>query len=452
MPNRHARREDSTESNVAAAARLTAELRRRLADAVYDARRRTARDIQAGVLQRLAAMRIHVSSTIELMVEPDAAMDDIGRAIDAAMAELRETISTAVPAFIATEGLGSALRSSGIGAPLPLVVRDDLQRRHPLRAEQAIYYVCHEATQNAIKHAGKGASVTITLSDTRAGIDFVVADNGAGFEPAAGQRGVGLLNIRERIESAGGEVAIWSSPGLGAAVRGFVPDVLSEAVRAPRGSAPVALDDNSLLRSQILAETDAERHRIVRDLHDGAQQRLVALRVKITLATDGAAAGTVKYATLQRLGTDLDLAIAELRDLARSLRTPSDETALGPALRWATRHWRMEVRVRERNLERHDQAVEHAIYGCVLEALQEARAQRGALPGARAVVSLFQAPDAIHFVIRDGFAESQKAAQGDHDSAGHMLDRAAMVGGSVSVQALPGRSVVRGSIPIAGGA
>ena len=72
----------------------------------------------------------------------------------------------------------------------------------------------------------------------------------------------------------------------------------------------------------------------MRDLHDGAQQRLVALRVKITLATErGAGSDGLATAHQARHG-DLDLAIAELRDLARGLLlTVGRAQQLGPALR-----------------------------------------------------------------------------------------------------------------------
>ena len=453
MPKRHARREDSRNSTVAADALLTAELQFRLADAVHDARRRTARDIQAGVLQRLAAMRIVVSSTLEIRpdAQPAPVMTDIGTGIDAAMVELRATTSVAEPALATSHRLGDALRAATADAPLAVVVRDELHERHPMRVEQAVYFACREATQNAVKHAGRHARVTISLSDARPGIAFCATDDGAGFDRATVHDGVGLLNIKERIESAGGAVTVELASGRGTTVSGFVPDVLAPPVASLAAASYGPLDEHAALRRQILDETDAERHRIVRDLHDGAQQRLVALRVKISLATESAGARSGERGTLMRLAADLDLAIAELRDLARSLRAPLAATAVAPALRRATQHWPMEVRVRERNMRRHEQAVEQAVYGCILEALQEARALRGTRSGAAAVVSLYQAPDAIHFVVRDRVADSSHTRR-DHASTGHMLDRAAVVGGFVSVHSLAGLSVVRGSIPIAAGA
>ena len=74
------------------------------------------------------------------------------------MKELRDTISSAEPAFIARRrtrrrSCGGHERRDSLSS-----VDDRLQRRHPLRAELAIYYACREATQNAIKHAGDGAT------------------------------------------------------------------------------------------------------------------------------------------------------------------------------------------------------------------------------------------------------------------------------------------------------
>jgi signal transduction histidine kinase len=378
---------------------------------------------------------------------------DIRVAIDAAIAELRDTISPTEPGLIAEQGVGRALAALPMPAASTLTIRDKLSGRHPARVEQTVYFACREAIQNAMKHAGTHARMTIRLSDRGSGMDFAAIDDGTGFDLEAVHPGVGLMNIRERVESAGGAVRVTSEPGRGTTVGGFVPDVLAQA-----DSVHIDPADDAALRTQIVLETDAERLRIVRDLHDGAQQRLVALRVRISLATEAAASSEAERRTLKRLGADADMAIAELRDLARSLRVRSNETAVAPALRSATRNWPMEVRVRERNLGRHDQAVEQAIYSCVLEALHEARAQRGQSPGARAVVSLFEAPNAIHFVVRDRNLSTQDpfGAPGagtatDEGSAGHLDDRAAIVGGSVSVFAVPGRSVVRGVIPIAAG-
>jgi signal transduction histidine kinase len=431
----------------------TAELERKLANAVADERRRTERNIQAGVLQRLAAMRILVTSVLESAHDSlGRPLDDIARGIDLAMAELSETISSSQPTLISEHGLGGALFESTRGTTVAVAVEDQLRRRHPARAELAVYYACREATQNAAKHAGEHVTVTIRLVDVQRGIDFQIVDDGVGFDPMEAKWGAGLLNIRERTQAAGGTVTIQSTPGAGSIVSGSVPDVLPEPDLAGRDTVHDGAATHSSLRRQIVAETDTERRRIMRDLHDGAQQRLVALRVRIGLATDRAPAASLELATLERLAVDLDHAIAELRDLVRSLLTPSEQVAVAPALRRVTRHWPMEIRVRERNVGRHDRAIEDAVYGCVLETLQDARANPQINKDASAVVSLFEAPEAIHFFVRgrgDGFDLARLSA---NESAGNIVVRAAVAGGSLSMSAISGGVLIRGSIPIASGA
>jgi signal transduction histidine kinase len=73
-------------------------------------------------------------------------------------------------------------------------------------------------------------------------------------------------------------------------------------------------------RARILAAADLERRRIEQDLHDGAQQRLVALRIHLELAAERAEAhGTVDAATLHALGAEVDEALEEIRRLTRGI-------------------------------------------------------------------------------------------------------------------------------------
>jgi len=88
-------------------------------------------------------------------------------------------------------------------------------------------------------------------------------------------------------------------------------------------------------RVRIVDAGDAERRRIERDLHDGAQQRLITLALTLTLARDqaGESEGAPLAASLDEAATEARLALAELRELARGLH-PSilTEAGLGPAL------------------------------------------------------------------------------------------------------------------------
>jgi signal transduction histidine kinase len=80
-----------------------------------------------------------------------------------------------------------------------------------------------EALQNAAKHAGAGADVTINLAPHRDGIAFAIADDGAGFDADTESTGLGLLNMRDRIDALGGQLDIVSVTGHGTTVHGVVP-------------------------------------------------------------------------------------------------------------------------------------------------------------------------------------------------------------------------------------
>ena len=95
--------------------------------------------------------------------------------------------------------------------------------RHAEPVEITVYFCCVECLQNAAKHAGPGASVTVTLGESDGGVEFCVEDDGAGFDPAAVERGSGLTNLEDRLSAAGGTLHIDSSPGEGTRVTGRVP-------------------------------------------------------------------------------------------------------------------------------------------------------------------------------------------------------------------------------------
>jgi signal transduction histidine kinase len=89
--------------------------------------------------------------------------------------------------------------------------------------ERAVYFCCTEAIQNASKHAGRGAEVTMTLDRRGSEVAFSVVDDGVGFAAADATDGLGLVSMRDRIGGVGGELHIQSSPGHGTTVRGIVP-------------------------------------------------------------------------------------------------------------------------------------------------------------------------------------------------------------------------------------
>jgi signal transduction histidine kinase len=202
-------------------------------------------------------------------------------------------------------------------------------------------------------------------------------------------------------------------------------------------------------RARIVATADAERRKIERNLHDGAQQHLVALAVSLRLtrdmiADDPEAAG----AMIDELAADVKDTIQELRDLAHGIYPPLlMDSGLPEALRAAAARSPLNVDV-DAAVHRHQTEAEAAIYFCCLEAMQNAAKHA---PGADVVVKVWEDVETseLRFEVRDdgpGFDESQAVA-------GHgfvnMSDRLGAIGGSVRWQSTSGHgAVVSGRIPM----
>ncbi|HEX5924931.1 MAG TPA: histidine kinase [Baekduia sp.] len=200
-------------------------------------------------------------------------------------------------------------------------------------------------------------------------------------------------------------------------------------------------------RERILTVADEERRRIERDLHDGAQQRLVALRIKLELASERSAQEQLPDAELlHQLGEEVGEALDEVRSLAAGVY-PSllVDGGLGEALRSVARRSPMPVRVTAQDIGRHPRRVEAVVYFCCLEALQNA----GKHAGAGSVSIVVSDVRDLRFEVRDdgcGF-------EVDHDDLGHGLtnirDRLGAVGGTLLVESRSGGGTrVAGTVPL----
>ena len=139
--------------------------------------------------------------------------------------------------------------------------------------------------------------------------------------------------------------------------------------------AAALLDEVRESRMRIQASADDERRRVERDLHDGAQQRLVALRIKLELAAEriDGSDGRERAADPRARG-DVDGALDEIRSLARGIYpSPLADRGLVEALRSAALLAVLPVTVHaEGTRERYPRAIESAAYFCCLEAMQNA--------------------------------------------------------------------------------
>jgi signal transduction histidine kinase len=208
--------------------RLLEELRAsraRIVETAERERRRIERDLHDGAQQRLMAIQIKLRLAQERAHEDDLAeqLEAISVDASAAVEELRTLAHGIYPSVLSTRGPADAIRSAVIRAPSSTRVVDDGIGRCSAATEAAIYFCSLEAIQNAVKHAGGDAHVTVTLGRDGRGVHFSIADDGVGIDTRAGD-GVGLVSMRDRIGGVGGELEIISAPGLGTTVRGTVPD------------------------------------------------------------------------------------------------------------------------------------------------------------------------------------------------------------------------------------
>jgi len=210
------------------------------------------------------------------------------------------------------------------------------------------------------------------------------------------------------------------------------------------------LDDLRASRQRLVTAQDGERRKIERDLHDGAQQQLVALSVKlrITETMIDKDIGTARE-MLGQAQEETREALETLRDLARGIYPPvlADQGLLA-ALESQARKASVAVTVDGNGIGRYPQEAESAVYFCCLEALQNIAKYANA---DRAVIELAVRDGELTFVVSDdgrGFDPSTTAR-----GAGttNMADRIDALGGSFAISSTPGEgTTVTGRIPTIG--
>jgi signal transduction histidine kinase len=193
-------------------------------------------------------------------------------------------------------------------------------------------------------------------------------------------------------------------------------------------------------RRRIARAADLERARIERDLHDGAQQRLIALRVRLSLTEEllrrdpeaGAAA-------VVELGQEVDETLDELRSLAHGVY-PSmlRDRGIGEALRGVAAQAPVPVRVLTFGLTRHSTDVDTAVYFTCVEALQNAIKHA---PTASAVRITLRETEVLTIEVRDDGPGFEPRAELRRNAAGlrNMRDRIEAVGGTLTIESSPGK-------------
>ncbi len=207
------------------------------------------------------------------------------------------------------------------------------------------------------------------------------------------------------------------------------------------------VDDLRASQARIVAAADESRRAVERDLHDGAQQNLVLMNLKLGLLRKGLGEHEVAP-MVEDLQADLGAALSDLRDLAHGIY-PQALTSDGliAALEGAAAASALPVTVASRNIGRFPAELEAAVYFSCLEALQNAAKYAG--DGAKATVSLTEGGGKLRFEVTDDGAGFDPSTVNGSAGLQNMADRIGALGGEIQIDATPGAGTsVLGSVPL----
>jgi signal transduction histidine kinase len=226
---------------------------------------------------------------------------------------------------------------------------------------------------------------------------------------------------------------------------------LDSALQASLDEVRRQAEELRVSRARVVAAGDAERRKIERNLHDGAQQHLVALAVKLRLARSLAEDDPVEArAMLEQLGEDVKETLQELRDLAHGIYPPLlMDSGLAAALSAAAGRVPLPTTVEASGIGRYPPDVEAAVYFCCMEALQNAGKHAGA--GSHVAVRAWEEPGRLRFEVADDGAGFDPTHFQRGAGFVNMSDRLGAIGGAVEVDSAVGQGTrIAGSIPLAG--
>ena len=213
----------------AESAKRVTELSRRLVAVQEDGRRQLAGELHDRTSPNLAAIGINLElivAALEAGVTTGVAsrVEDTRALLDDTSTSIREISSELRPPVLDHAGIAGALdcyadqfsRRTGIAV---LVDGTDIAQRLLPETESLLFRIVQEALTNVSKHAD-ATSVAVSLALDQGPIELTVTDDGVGFDPTSTRdgRGLGLVNMREMAEFAGGRLSVRSSPGAGTTI------------------------------------------------------------------------------------------------------------------------------------------------------------------------------------------------------------------------------------------
>ena len=203
-------------------------------------------------------------------------------------------------------------------------------------------------------------------------------------------------------------------------------------------------------RRRLVEAQDAERRKIERNLHDGAQQQLIALAIQLGLLAESADDPDLVRQAIPDLKAQLSAALDDLRALARGIYPPLlAEQGLVMALRAQSARGPVPVLLEADQVGRYPQDTESTVYFCTLEALQNVAKHARA---SRATVRLAGSGDTLEFSVSDDGAGFPAAGTSHGSGLQGMSDRLAAHGGTLAVRSQPGQgTTITGRLPVRSG-
>ena len=202
-------------------------------------------------------------------------------------------------------------------------------------------------------------------------------------------------------------------------------------------------------RARLLEAADSERRRIARDLHDGAQQRLIALRIELELAATKAEQDNAdEAAALRQFSLEIEDTLEDFRSMTRGIYPAIlSDRGLADALRAAALRSPIRTSLEVGELADYPPEIATAVYFCCAEALQNVAKHAHGATAAR--ISLGEHNSTLRFSISDdgaGFSGHEVRL-----GAGmiNMRDRLSVVGGELTIKSSPGSGTrISGQIPL----
>jgi signal transduction histidine kinase len=243
--------------------------RDRVIEVEEEARKDLARDLHDGPTQLVASMMMSLDFCKKALERDPSLLpkefDRMHQLAERASHQLRTALFELRPLVLETKGLSAALqtflerRQKDIGETPILSFKletdnpDGEVSRQDGKVEATIFAIVQEAVNNAIKHA-QAREIVVEVKETPTALYTLIKDNGQGFDVDKvmsnyEQRGsLGMINLRERAELIGGELAMKSVPGHGTRITIYVPKEQAERMKRRGTTGELTLPAHMLLR------------------------------------------------------------------------------------------------------------------------------------------------------------------------------------------------------------